>query len=639
MENRNYQERDQKTIKEEFKKHQSVVYTAPTGSGKTYVCSNIVVDLVENNRILVLAHRKKLLDQMESSLAKKGINTGMLVGKIEKNMDSKVIIASVHTATRDERLKELLKERFDYIIVDEAHRIASASYDRILQGVREINPDAKLFGLTATPTRRDRKDLSKYFDVLIESENIATLIANGHLAKYRVFATPVIDLDQVDKNSSDYKIGSLSTYMKEDRRIKYAVESYKQFGEDRQVLIFCVDKSHAKKILEEYKANGYDMAYIDGETTEAERERIFSEYEAGNIRGIVSIETLIEGVDLPETKCVQFNRPTKSLTLYMQMGGRGLRKKKDGSDLIILDNAGCTAEFGTLSSPKNWSLDPTVDPSSPAKKNRVVARRKDGTYEEDLDKAEFLELEEMTPEEFAEKVLVDLEAAKTHNLLLERKQKEEYLALVKGIFTSIGFKDEQVKIDSCGISSSDYVTLRYVTPDMHHYEFAVHINLLTLVLRNNDTRRTDSFKDAAVFSEIFSKFYKFYSDDKKREKIVARYTEIKTMTDDKIDISELHAKQKQNKEKIIIDKVNERLAAGESTFQVSDERVLKFNRIYPSAGWHIGKEQISKIVMTKKQLSNSNGVQIYATDGAMIYETKSMKLDKFMADLVPYVNI
>ena len=45
------------------------------------------------------------------------------------------------------------------------------------------------------------------------------------------------------------------------------------------------------------------------------------------------------------------------------MAGRGTRPKEDGSDLIIIDCAGWTEEFGSISSPRQWSPDPEVDPN------------------------------------------------------------------------------------------------------------------------------------------------------------------------------------------------------------------------------------------------------------------------------------
>ena len=63
-----------------------------------------------------------------------------------------------------------------------------------------------------------------------------------------------------------------------------------------------------------------------------------------------------EGFDLPDASCIVIARPTKSLSLYLQMVGRGLRPKKDGGDCLILDLAGNAFEHGLPEDTREWSL-------------------------------------------------------------------------------------------------------------------------------------------------------------------------------------------------------------------------------------------------------------------------------------------
>lgn len=131
---------------------------------------------------------------------------------------------------------------------------------------------------------------------------------------------------------------------------------------------------------------------------------------------------LTEGVDIPDAKCIIGARPTKSLTLYLQMVGRGLRKKADGSDLIILDCAGWMMEHGSPSSPKTWSLDPDVDPNQLKLRNKIVAKDKDGHITEKTDA--FMELLEMSPEEYMEKLAGGKDIAVKKNQTIDEKVAE-----------------------------------------------------------------------------------------------------------------------------------------------------------------------------------------------------------------------
>ena len=424
---RPYQNRDFNDIEEAFKEVNGVLYQLPTGGGKSVIVSSIVHKHKEEPTI-ILAHKRRLITQMKEHLARVGITAGVMMGDIAENLDADILIASINTASRDKRMEVLLNRtnKFKRIIIDEAHRTRTPSYEKLLDPFLEADPTIKLLGVTATPYRVDKKGLDKYYQTLICSDDVATLQQQGYLAKYKVFYTPVGEIDkEVTKTESDYVVTALSTYMRNEKFLQYLVDSYKREAEGLQTIIFCVDKAHAKSVMEKYISSGYNkIAYIDSDTKEEERERIFKEYEEKTIQFIVCIETLTEGVDLPETGCIQLARPTKSLVLYLQMVGRGLRPKQDGSDLIILDCGGCTVEHGTPASPKHWSLNPEIHPNNPRKKNKIVGKRLDGTFTENKEEMEFLELVEMEPEDYLVNISGNIEEAEQTNKDIEKSAKD-----------------------------------------------------------------------------------------------------------------------------------------------------------------------------------------------------------------------
>ena len=65
---------------------------------------------------------------------------------------------------------------------------------------------------------------------------------------------------------------------------------------------------------------------------------------------------LTEGFDLPDLGCIVLVRPTKSLLLYRQMIGRGLRTAPGKTDCIILDHAGAVHRHGLPTDPIEWTL-------------------------------------------------------------------------------------------------------------------------------------------------------------------------------------------------------------------------------------------------------------------------------------------
>lgn len=626
MEKRDYQEKDLAKINKAFETKKSVCYQGATGSGKSVVATKYISGVVDNKgKVLVLAHRRRLLEQLEGHMNSKKIEVGMMVAKTEKNLDANVVIASVHTATRENRLETLKAQGFTHIVVDEAHRIASDSYKNIINALG----DTYLLGLTATPTRRDKKDLGAIFDELICCEkDIYDLTKEGYLANVRVYATPVVELDEVDKNSNDYKIVALSTYMKSKNRVEYAVTSYKELGEGRQVLIFCVDKSHGKSVLEAYAKGGItNLAYIDADTPEAERNDILAKYESKELLGIISVETLIEGIDLPETGCVQSNRPTKSLTIYMQMLGRGMRKKEDGSDLIFLDCAGMTKEFSFITAKKSWSLNPYHNPNkTEGEEKKIVARRKDGSYTDDLDEAEYLELEEMTQEEYAEKMMNSLEDAEKFNENIEKEVCSKKTELFKSLLTNTKLdKKYELRSDIEDANAKRcYVIRKGGDRWSRSFEFEVTSGKLKVLGQNNNTEYEEYVEDCAnlVSLQALTMNKDFLTE------FLTEFALLEAKLSKKINVNDIKEKKAELEKTMLEDKINNRLKEG-GVFK-SSKSTLRLSDLYPHLGWFDGRTYVDSMVMEDNTLKAKNKMKLFSATGTVVYETNSAKREKIM---------
>ena len=77
---RPYQIKDAQAIEQAWETHRSVLYQLPTGGGKSVVLSKIIGDYREE-KILILAHKRRLLTQMQSHMTNIGIKAGMLIAQ------------------------------------------------------------------------------------------------------------------------------------------------------------------------------------------------------------------------------------------------------------------------------------------------------------------------------------------------------------------------------------------------------------------------------------------------------------------------------------------------------------------------------------------------------------------------------
>ena len=87
---------------------------------------------------------------------------------------------------------------------------------------------------------------------------------------------------------------------------------------------------------------------IDGTTPKSQREKLLDDFRAGVLQVIVNVNIFSEGFDCPDIEFIQLARPTKSLAMFLQQIGRGLRTSKDKDKGLILDNVGLYNRFAEI---------------------------------------------------------------------------------------------------------------------------------------------------------------------------------------------------------------------------------------------------------------------------------------------------
>jgi superfamily II DNA or RNA helicase len=118
-------------------------------------------------------------------------------------------------------------------------------------------------GLSATPWT---PGLGRYFDDLIIAATTQTLISEGYLAPFRVFAPSHPDLTGVRTVAGDYHEGDLSGTMNNNLLVADIVDTWKQRGENRPTFCFAVDRAHAKNLQKKFTEAGVPTGYIDAYT-------------------------------------------------------------------------------------------------------------------------------------------------------------------------------------------------------------------------------------------------------------------------------------------------------------------------------------------------------------------------------------
>ena len=339
---RDYQREMLGRINEAWKSCRSVMVQMPTGTGKTVLMSEVIRSerlkvKGEKCRILVVAHRRELIEQIQDQIKRteeqdfeiirtegqkdldrrtkeqidldrrtegqdleiirteeqnnKDIVTEEQIkldrrteGQKNKDRGAEEQVVYVESIQKIARAKEgdpLFAMNFSLIIVDEAHHAVAKTYRTLW----EMWPEAKFLGLTATPCRLSGEGFGDLFDVLLQSEDIQWFIDKGWLSDFEyVSARPdslmMHQIGGLQKRGADgdYQTKEMATVMDVPESIAHLYDSYEAFAQGKKGIVYAINQEHARHIAAYYQRKGVNCAVIDSTTPTKERDAIVEAY-------------------------------------------------------------------------------------------------------------------------------------------------------------------------------------------------------------------------------------------------------------------------------------------------------------------------------------------------------------------------
>ena len=358
-------------IEKAFRLYRSVMAQMPTGTGKTVVLASVVESFLGEHplkSVWIVAHRRELVSQIQETIERVFSNRlaekedGSSDNLIEKPLDSSLFTlrSSLIKAMSIQWLArhyDEIGEEPGMIVIDEAHHALAKTYKEMWDRF----PKAKFLGLTATPCRLNGKGFIDLFDVLVQSWSVPEFISKGRLATYDFVSIKsngvtqrLIDSLQKRGADGDYQNKEMDMLLNKRPSIERLYRSFEEYGKDRKGIVYAINISHAKKIVELYQEHGIKAVAIDSKTPAAERQADIETFKKGDIQVLVNVDIFSEGFDCPDVEFVQLARPTLSLAKYLQMVGRGLRVAKGKKCCVIIDNVGLYRVFGLPSQIWDW---------------------------------------------------------------------------------------------------------------------------------------------------------------------------------------------------------------------------------------------------------------------------------------------
>lgn len=334
--------------------NESTILQLPTGAGKGLIISKLIIDCVSKAKsVLVIVPTIELLDNIYDRLMAYCPFLRPMVGRLGtgrgKDINFPVVIGVYKSIAS--RLDQDLPH-FHVVISDECHHAASKSWSDVLRNYDQ----SWHIGFTATPSRLDGKSLQGLYQVLIESKPVQWFIDNGYLCDYVLRTHPV---EFKSKKGYD-DLADQQKYFDRKSIIGDAIREWETYALGKKTIFFCTGIEHAKHVMNDFNDyfNGrYTFGYIGSDMSFNERAKVLDDYKSGKLTGLTNVSIVTEGVDIPDVSCISGLRYTQSLSLYLQMVGRALRPKKDGSKAIILDHAGNALTHGSPSFDHEWTLD------------------------------------------------------------------------------------------------------------------------------------------------------------------------------------------------------------------------------------------------------------------------------------------
>lgn len=351
---RPYQEAAVESLRQAYRSARlAPLLVLPTGGGKTQCFSFIARETAGRGKsVLILAHRRELVRQASRKLHEAGVRHGIIAPGFSRTRDP-VQVASVQTLGR--RLGTL--PEFALIIIDEAHHAVAGQWDKVIKA----QPRARLLGVTATPERSDGRGLGVQsggcFDCIVTGPSVADLTAQGHLSPARVYApAEAPDLSGIRTKGGDFDAGQLEARINVSTITGDVLAHWRRHALGLPTIAFCISVQHAQDVAATFRAAGVRAVCGHGGLPDGERDAAINGLGTGAVEVLATCDLVSEGLDVPAVGAVILLRPTKSLGLYLQQVGRGLRPAPGKARLIVLDHAGCTVIHGLPDAPREWSL-------------------------------------------------------------------------------------------------------------------------------------------------------------------------------------------------------------------------------------------------------------------------------------------
>jgi ribonuclease E len=309
-----------------------------TGAGKTVAALGFV-EATQTGGVLILTHRRNLVDQFHGELRDRGYSK-RISRPLLKGEDSVKGPVTVETYQWFVRNAGKISSAYTIVICDEAH---TALGEKTSGAIR--NWTGPIFiGMTATGALIARH-VTDLFPTQTSRFDLAQAARRGVIAPLRcVRISPGVGVRTIAK--VPLRRGEVDTEFDQDELAKLLDQQpfnmavanlYKTRFNGVPGVVYAAGVRHAYNLAEAFRAENIKAEGVSGETPKRELVEILARYERGDIDVLINAQLLAEGWNSPRaTVCVHL-APTASKRIYQQRVGRVTRRHPGKEAGLVVD--------------------------------------------------------------------------------------------------------------------------------------------------------------------------------------------------------------------------------------------------------------------------------------------------------------
>ncbi len=309
-----------------------------TGAGKTVAALGFV-EASRTGGVLILTHRRNLVDQFHGELRDRGYRDRISPALLDGH-DSSHGPVTVETYQWFVRNAGRISDAYTIVICDEAHTALGEKTSAAIR--RWAGPI--FVGMTATGALIARH-VTDLFPTQTSRFDLAQAARRGVIAPLRCIRIPPgpgvrtiakvpLRRGEVDTEFDQEMLAELLDQTPFNVAI---ADLYKTRFNNVPGVVYAAGVRHAYNVAQAFRDLGMKAMGVSGETPKRELARILADYESGKIDVLVNAQLLAEGWNSPRATICMHLAPTASKRIYQQRVGRVTRRHPGKEAGIVVD--------------------------------------------------------------------------------------------------------------------------------------------------------------------------------------------------------------------------------------------------------------------------------------------------------------